>query len=230
MEAKLKNAPRNAIYTPEIQNQLLQLMGELVRSMVCHAVKEAVFFSLLVDETNDASKTEQISIVLRYVDIDTASIYERFLTAESQGAEQITHYITITLKKYDIDLRYMVSQGYDGASVMSGTNSGVQRCMRNFATAAVYVHCNAHCLNLCLVDSVKSVSLAGEFFALVQNLYVFLSSAKNHVTFLNHQKRLYPEKQPRQLQDKVIRAGHVAKVLLLQFVSHLMQLLLLCQK
>ena len=76
MEAKLKNAPRNAIYTPEIQNQLLQLMGELVRSMVCHAVKEAVFFSLLVDETKDASKTEQISIVLMYVDIDTASIYK----------------------------------------------------------------------------------------------------------------------------------------------------------
>ena len=73
MKAKLKNAPRNAIYTPEIQNQLLQLMGESVRSMVCHAVKKAVF-SLLVDETNDASKTEQISIVLRYVDIDTASI------------------------------------------------------------------------------------------------------------------------------------------------------------
>ena len=75
VEAKLKNAPRNAIYTsPEIQNQLLQLMGESVCSMVCRAVKEAVFFSLLVDETKDASKTEQISIVLRYVDIDTASI------------------------------------------------------------------------------------------------------------------------------------------------------------
>uniref|UniRef100_A0A1X7TB94 DUF4371 domain-containing protein n=1 Tax=Amphimedon queenslandica TaxID=400682 RepID=A0A1X7TB94_AMPQE len=165
VEAKLKNAPQNAIYTsPEIQNQLLQLMGESVRSMVCRAVKEAVFFSLLVDETKDASKVEQISIVLRYVDINTASIYERFLTyveAESQGAEQITHYITSTLKKYDIDLRNMASQGYDGASVMSGTNSGVQRRMRDFAPAAIDVHCNAHCLNLCLVDSVKSVSLAG---------------------------------------------------------------------
>lgn len=221
VEAKLKNAPRNAIYTsPAIQNQLLQLMGESVRSMVCRAVKEAVFFSLLVDETKDASKVEQISIVLRYVDINTASIYERFLTyveAESQGAEQITHYITSTLKKYDIDLRNMVSQGYDGASVMSGTNSGVQRRMRDFAPAAIYAHCN--------VDSVKSVSLAGEFFALVQHLYVFLSSAKNHVTFVNHQQWLYPEKQQRQLPH----GGPVAKVLSVQFAPHLMQLLLHCQ-
>jgi len=83
-----------------------------------------------------------------------------YVKAESQGAEQIAHYVTSTLKKYDIDLSFMVSQEYDGASVTSGAKSDVQRCMREYALSAIYVYCNAHCLNLCLVDSVKAAPFA----------------------------------------------------------------------
>ena len=44
---------------------------------------------------------------------------------------------------------------------MSGTDSGIQRHMKEYAYA-LYVHCNAHCLNL--VDSLKAVPFANEFF------------------------------------------------------------------
>ena len=46
----------------------------------------------------------------------------------------------------------MVSQGYDGAAVMSGCVSGVQKRIRDLVPQAIYVHCHAHCLNLVLVD------------------------------------------------------------------------------
>lgn len=64
----------------------------------------------------------------------------------------------------------------------------------------MYVHCNAHCLNLCLVDCVKSVPCAAEFFGLVQNIYVFLSSSKCHAIYVSEQSKLYPGKAIRQLQ------------------------------
>ncbi len=60
-----------------------------------------------------------------------------------------------------------MSQGYNGASVMSGHCSGVQTRIQRAVPQAVYVHCNAHCLNLALVDSVKGVKVAAEFFALL---------------------------------------------------------------
>ncbi len=46
----------------------------------------------------------------------------------------------------------------------------------------MYVHCHAHRLNLVLVDVVKKVSVASEFFAL-QALYLFLLSVKSHEEF-----------------------------------------------
>ena len=39
----------------------------MVREVICTQVRDAVYFSLLVDETKDISKKEQMSIVLRYL-------------------------------------------------------------------------------------------------------------------------------------------------------------------
>lgn len=57
-----------------------------------------------------------------------------------------------------------------------------------------------HVLNLILVDSVKAVPGATQFFALLESLYVFLSTTKAHVIFLQKQKELHPDEQPRELQ------------------------------
>ena len=189
--------------SPEMQNSVLQIMGEILRSQICVEIKKAKVFSLLVDETKDASKIEQLAIVFRYVDIENASIHERFLTfvpAETLNAEGLSNLIVKTLEKYHIDPMLMVSQGYDGAAVMSGHCSGVQTRIKQVAPKALYVHCNAHCLNLCLVDCVKSVSCAAEFFGLVQNIYVFLSSSKCHAIYVSEQSVHYPGKSIKQLQ------------------------------
>ena len=57
-----------------------------------------------------------------------------------------------------------------------------------------------HVLNLALVDSVKRVSCASEFFTLLEALYVFVSSSKIHVLFVKKQHQCNPHKQPIELQ------------------------------
>ena len=103
-----------------------------------------------------------LTFILRYVDTNTASVNEHFLTyiqAESLTAEGLTTCILDCLKKNNLDPKNIVSQGYNGASVMRGSCTGVQARIKQVAPHAMYVHCNAHCLNLCLVDS------ANMFFA-----------------------------------------------------------------
>jgi len=94
----------------------------------------------------------------------------------------------------------LVGQGYDGASVMSGAQRGVQQRLREAAPLAVYTHCYAHRLNLVLVDCCKSVSDAVDFFVLLEKLYVFVSGAIPHKVWLDVQKELYRDEPPRQLQ------------------------------
>ena len=168
VQQRLQKGPRNAMYTSaEIQNTLLHIMGEMVRKKVCTEVKDAVFYSILADETKDCSKTEQMAIVVRYVDVKEARIHERFLTfveASCLDAGSLTEYILDTLRKYHLNSESIVSQGYDGASVMSGRCSGVQQRVMEVVPQAIYIHCFAHILNLVLVDCSKNVSYAAEFF------------------------------------------------------------------
>ena len=135
------------------------------------AVQNAGIFSILADETKDVSKQVQLVIVLRYVDMSTCTVHERFLTfvvAESLNAEGFSDYIIKTLKEHNLDPALIVSQGYDdGASVMSGSCSGVQQRIKIVAPNATYVHCYAHCLNLALVDCVRNVQGASDIFALM---------------------------------------------------------------
>lgn len=69
---------------------------------------------------------------------------------------------------------------------------------------AFYVHCNAHCLNLVLVDTVKSVSEADCFFHCLRSS-VYMSGSYVHQKWLDVQKEMYGG-QPRELQKQ---DGHV---------------------
>ena len=63
-------------------------------------------------------------------------------------ANSLTKFIVETLDKYGIQLQNCVSQGYNGASVMSGACTGVQTRMKAHCPKAVYIHCCAHKLQL----------------------------------------------------------------------------------
>ena len=76
----------------------------------------------------------------------------------------------------------------------------MQKCVKEVAPEATYIHCYAHCLNLALVDSTKHVSEAIDFFALMETLYVFVSSAKVHTVYTHQQSLLHPNKPVHQLQ------------------------------
>lgn len=200
-----RNAPRNALYTsPDIQNQIASIMSNMVREVICTQVRDAVYFSLLVDEAKDISKKEQISIVLRYLQND--KVYERFIGfvhISSLDAASLVEYICDTMSACHLSLDNCVSQCYDGASVMSGACSGVQARIREINPCAIYTHCCAHRLNLVLVDCCRSVAFAGEFLAQLESLYVFMAASKAHELFLENQTMLRPGKQVIQLKRLV---------------------------
>ncbi len=90
------------------------------------------------------------------------------------------------------------------------------------AKHAFYVHCNAHCLNLVLVDTVKSVPEAACFFSLLQKLYVLMSGSCIHQKWPEVQREMYVG-QPRELQkvcDTRWACRRFAKQELLSLLKH----------
>ncbi len=155
-------------------------------------VREREVFSIIADETKDLQKKEQVSLVIRYY--YNGMIHESFLDfrrADSLEAAVLTSLIINCLERHGLEYRTnLVGQGYDGAAVMSGKHSGVCTRIQDMAKYAFYVHCNAHCLNLVIVDSVKSVSEA-VFFSLLQKLHCFMSGSYVLTKWLEVQREMY---------------------------------------
>ncbi len=73
----LATAPTNAQYiSAKIQNQLIVILGDLIRNKILANVKESQFFTIQADEVTDCANVEQMSLVLRYVHPQTSVMTE----------------------------------------------------------------------------------------------------------------------------------------------------------
>ena len=151
-----------------MQNSLINIMGTMVRKCICSSVQKAGAFTILADETKDCGKKEQ---VLHYVNVEAAELFEHFLTYVQATSLDVGSLSVDALRTNGLDPQSNVSQGYDGASVKSGRCTGVQQRICEVVPHATYVHCYAHRLNLVLVDSMRIVPEASEFFSLMEVLH-----------------------------------------------------------
>ena len=65
----------------KVQNELIGLLSKAVTSSLVHKINKAPFWSLILDSTSDITQTDQLSIVVRWVQIKDGkyNIVERFL-------------------------------------------------------------------------------------------------------------------------------------------------------
>ncbi|CAF4437051.1 unnamed protein product [Rotaria magnacalcarata] len=122
---------------------------------ILHRIENCLF-SIIVDETTDASTVEQVSFSIRYYDNKTNDIREDFLAfieTVSCTGESISNIILDYLRAYNLPFDNCIGQAYDGASNMAGIYRGCQALIKQKCPDADYYHCSNHCLNLALIDS-----------------------------------------------------------------------------
>lgn len=202
---RVKSGPKNEKYTcSAIQNEMIEVLASMVKEEIAENVKSCYCFSIQADGAKDVSKTEQLAIIIRFFDEITQCIQECFISFHQMmqlDAAYITDTILKALQKLGLDYKSsLIGLGFDGASVMSGGISGVQKRIQEKAPFAYYVHCYGHRLNLVLISVAKYVPQASEFFILLEELYVFASNSVVHEKFLSIQQKIFPGERERELQ------------------------------
>ncbi|KAL6533645.1 hypothetical protein OROHE_013478 [Orobanche hederae] len=165
----LDNAPRNCQLTsPRIQKDIANCFAEEVIKSFTHEIGNGVF-SLLVDESSDISRKEQMATVLRYVDA-RGHVKERFvglLHVTETSSETLKSAIDDLFAKLGLSLKQVRGQGYDGASNMRGEFKGLKALVLQDNSSAYYVHCFAHQLQLVVVAVAKDHPGVWKFFEMI---------------------------------------------------------------
>ncbi|XP_050546049.1 uncharacterized protein LOC126908181 [Daktulosphaira vitifoliae] len=144
-----------------------------------------------MDTTQDISKIDQLSQVIRYVSVvldangypKTLQINESFIgfvEILDQSGVGLEESIINCITKNNLNLSKLRGQGYDGAANMSGVYSGVQARLKSKQKLATYIHCASHNLNLVLNDAMNSSTEVKNFFGLVEKIYIFFSNSIKH--------------------------------------------------
>jgi hypothetical protein len=165
----LDNAPQNAKYTShQIQKEILHVFARNVQSSIRHEIGDARF-CLIVDETQDESRREQMALVVRFVN-RSRFIREQFLDivhVKDTTASTLKKEISFVLSHHNIDVQNIKGQGYASDSNMRGEWNGLQALFINDYPYAYYVHCLAHQLQLALIAAAREIYDVHTFF---QNL------------------------------------------------------------
>jgi len=162
----LQNAPKNAKYTsPDVQKEILNIYARKVQISIREEIGNSKF-CIMVDESRDESKKEQMAIVVRFVN-KGGIIKERFLDlihVKDTAALTLKDSICAVLSDNNLSVRDIRGQGYDGASNMRGEWNGLKALILSECPYAYYIQCMAHQLQLALVAASREAHEVHNFF------------------------------------------------------------------
>lgn len=168
----------------DIINEILTLMSIHVQRILLSEIHEQPFYAIMCDETTDASRKEQMSINVRYVD-EELSVHETFLgfyDIPATDSETLFNVIIDALTRFDMKLNKCRGQCYDGASNMSGEITGLQTRIRELEARAYYTHCAGHNLSLVAQDAMKLISEIADFLSEMRELITFVRASAKRIT------------------------------------------------
>ncbi|KAI3516753.1 hypothetical protein L1887_15762 [Cichorium endivia] len=165
----LENAPKNnQVVSPKIQKDIAYCFSQEILKGILQEIGDDVF-ALLVDESSDVSKKEQMAVVLRYVD-KLGLVKEKFVGVvhvTDTSSKSLKYSIDSLFAQHGLSMKKVRGQGYDGASNMRGEFNGLKALILKDNVSAFYVHCFAHQLQLVVVAIARDHNGVGNFFEML---------------------------------------------------------------
>ena len=72
----------------------------------------------------------------------------------------------------------IVSQSYDGASIMSGEHNGLKKLISEECQRyVIYLHCFLHRISLVVIHAMENITEIKEYFDIISSLYKFFKKS-----------------------------------------------------
>ncbi|XP_076901445.1 uncharacterized protein LOC143555850 [Bidens hawaiensis] len=114
-----------------IQNELIFMIAQEIKKEITKQIKEAKYYSIILDCTPDSIHQEQMTIIVRYLKFSSNYVtveesFLGFLDVKDTTGKGLFDITIEELKSLGLELDDMRGQGYDNGANMKGKHQGVQ--------------------------------------------------------------------------------------------------------
>ncbi|XP_026819100.1 zinc finger MYM-type protein 1-like [Rhopalosiphum maidis] len=134
----------------------------------------------------DITVKEQISFCLRTVDKESFEIEEYFIgfyETPKTDSNTLFNILKDILCRLELNIHNVRGQCFDGASNVSGIHKGLQARTKEIEPRALFVHCQAHSLNLVTQDSMQNVEKARDILNFIRELITFIKQSPKRLSW-----------------------------------------------
>ena len=171
-----------------VLRELLLSIANQIKEDLLTKIKASPFFGILTDEVTDITNIQYLVTFIKYFDnqtgeartsfIDSSDILQ-FSKTNSADSETIHDCLVDLISKLGLELKNLKAFSSDGASVMTGGNTGVAARLRQHQVlkCMLNVHCICHRLALACADSSDQLTFLKEFETTLIQLWAFFKNS-----------------------------------------------------